>query len=336
MKKIFFVGGPGNISATTLQDLLERGKTLGLFTLPESARDADRRAKVYPGNRDDTPALEAALKDFRPDIVLDFVCFTPPQAEALLPLVTGKLAQFVFVSTVDVYGYPLSHLPMREADPWNPPNCDYAADKRLCEEIFHRPGPQQLPLTVVRPAYSFGPGFVLTPMSRGDGLSMITRLRNRMPLLIPGDGNTLIHVSAAPNTGRMIARVVGNPKSISSDYTVAHDSFMTHDDYVRLFAGVLGVEPSIVHIPTEIILSCNDPATRDSLLHVLTRFNVAFSVDKFKADFPDFEWKTSLVGWARHYIEENDRRGAFPPPTETIFDDRLIAVWQKMLEKLQL
>jgi nucleoside-diphosphate-sugar epimerase len=332
--KVFFIGGPGTISTTTIQEISDRGDSVGLFTHPSSlSKPLDPRIKIYPGDRNDTPALAAALDDFKPDIVLDFVCFTPHQAEALVPLIKGKAAQFIFVSTVDVYGYPLKHIPFRESDPWNEPVGDYAANKVLCEQVFKKSG---APLTIVRPTYSFGPEFVLTAMSHAGGFSMITRLRNQIPVLVPGDGTTLMHVSAAPNTGRVIACTVGSSQSLNTDYTVGQPTYMTQDEYIQLFAGVLGVEAKIVHIPTEVILSFDDPATENSLLHTLTRFNVAFSVEKFSSHFPDFEQLVTLEEWARYYIEENDRRGTFPPPEEVIFDDRLIAAWYRATAGMRL
>jgi nucleoside-diphosphate-sugar epimerase len=303
---------------------------VGLFTLPESFNEGpvDSRVKTYMGDRNDTPALRSALEDYKPDIVFDFVCFDPSQAEALLPIITGKVSQFVFVSTVDVYGYPLTRLPFRESDPMNPPNCDYAANKRLCEEVFHRPGLKQLPLTIVRPVYSFGNHFVLTFFSRGQGRYMITRLRNHMPILVSGDGTTLIHASSSYNTGRMIARVAGNLPSIGKDYTVGHKTFMTHDDYVKLFARLVGEEPVLVHIPTEVILGIDSEETRSCLLNILTRFNIAFSMERFQQDFPGFEWSMSLEEWGRRYIEYNDRHGNMPDKSEVIYDDKIIAAWQ--------
>jgi hypothetical protein len=165
---------------------------------------------------------------------------------------------------------------------------------------------------------------------------MITRLRNQMPVLVPGDGTTLMHVSAAPNTGRMIACCVGAPQTIKTDYTVGGPTFMTQDEYIQLFAGVLGVKATIVHIPTDLILSFDDPATERSLLHTLTSFNVAFSVDKFSSHFPNFERRTTLEEWASYYIEENDRRGTFPSAEDQIFDDRLIAAWYGAIEGMRL
>ena len=78
--KAFFIGGPGTISTSTIQDIADRGDSIGLFTHPTSlSKPLDSRIKTYPGERNDTPALAAVLDEFKSDIVLDFVCFTPQQ-----------------------------------------------------------------------------------------------------------------------------------------------------------------------------------------------------------------------------------------------------------------
>jgi hypothetical protein len=333
--KVFLIGGPGNISTSSIEMLLASGHTVGLFTLPESIASAtlDPRIKLFPGNRDDPMKLHTALTEFKPDVAIDYCCFMPSQAASIIPVICGKLAQFIFISSVDVYGFPLSRLPMRESDPWKPTNCEYAANKFDCEDLFKQ---ADLPLTILRPAYSFGPAFVLTFNSRSEGRHMIARLRNHMPILVPGDGTTLIHVSSSYNTGRMIVNTVGNSKAIHNNYTIAHPTFMTHEDYVRLFARVLEVEPVIAHIPSDFILSLQTPETQDSLLNILTRFNIAFSIDKFRQDYPDFEWTMSLEKWAANYINLNDSKNNIPPASDEIFDDRLIKAWQKTLGSFQL
>ncbi|MCX7842399.1 MAG: NAD-dependent epimerase/dehydratase family protein [Clostridia bacterium] len=330
MDKVLFIGGPGNISTTTATSLMENGYKLGIFTLPGSPDDdgITGSIKMYYGNRNNPGEMEAAFNDFKPDMVIDFSCFTPEQGEQVLKMVYGRIRRFIFISTVDVYGYPLSHLPMRENDPWNPPNCKYASDKRKCEDIFWaRFDRDKFALTVIRPSYSMGNRFVLTALTRNGGKYLIPRLRAGMPILVPGDGTTLIHAGVAYNTGKMVARVAMNDNCIGKSYTCAHDTFMTNDDYIKVFANVLGVEANIVHIPTDILNGMNSEIVASSILNDLTRYNIAFSVEAFKADFPDFIWEKSLEQAAREYIDWNDRMGNFPDISVETYEDRIIKAW---------
>jgi len=328
MEKVLLIGGPGNISGSALNELLAKGFEVGIFTLPVGLKsDLIEKVKLFLGNRDDKEKLKAAVDAFRPDIVIDFVCFRPDQAKAVVEILSGKVSQYIFISTVDVYGYPLSHIPMRETDLKRKGNCKYATDKMECEEIFLSAGNDKLPLTIARPVYSFGPGFVLDLFSRKGGRYMIPRLRAGKPILVPGGGNTLIHVSSAYNTGRMIAQLARNHACIGRAYNCGHPTPMTHDEYVGLFAGVLGVEPKLVHIPFEILMSLGMPEIDDDILPILSRFNLHFSIDEFSREFPDFKWELSLEDAARQYVEYNDRIGTFDDPNTENFEDRIIKAW---------
>ena len=332
--RVLFIGGPGNLSTSAIQELLSRSYQVAVLSTGEHFSELDPRVKQYPGNRNELPVLQQVIEDFGPDIVLDFVLFTPEQAERILSIVEGKLRQFVFISTVDVYGYPLSRLPFREDDLWYPTTQSaYAENKRQCEAIlrahYH---PARFPLTIVRPAYSFGPRFILSFMSRDQGPAMLRRLKTGRPILVPGDGTTLMHVSSAVNTGKMIATLVDASRAIGKDYTCGHPVFTTHAGYIRLFAHVLGVEPNIVYIPTEIITAVDHPEICRCLLHALTRFNVAFSIDRFLRDFPVFQWEVTLDNWARQVVEWNKQQGLLNGPDEEILDDRIIRAWEAQIE----
>ena len=339
MKKALFIGGPGNISTSTVKELLEQNWEVGVFTLPESPdKGLEGKVRFFRGNRNKPEELDAAITQFNPEVVLDFVCFTPKQATQIVDLTYGRIKQFIFVSTCDVYGYPLSRLPMEEDDPWNLPNCKYASDKRGCEDIFwkkFKEDKKKFPLTVARPSYSMGETFVITAFSRGGGKYLIPRLRAGMPILVPGDGTTLIHPSVAYNTGRMIAQFTGVKECIGKSYTCGQDTFMTHDDYIKLFAKVLGVEPNIVHIPTDLLYSLDSDEVKDSILNDLTRHNVAFSMANFKKDFPNFKWNMPLEEIAKQYIQWNDENGTFADIGEEIYEDKVIKNWGKMLHNFK-
>lgn len=334
MSRVLIIGGPGNISTSTIRFLLDRRETVGIFTLPGSPREGlEREAGFYFGDRNEPGRLPEAVEQFRPDIAIDYSCFTEEQASYTAGILSGRLKQYIFVSTCDVYGYPLPQLPMTEEGPFNKPVGEYAVQKRKCEEIFTACGKDRLPLTIVRPSYSMGRDFAITSFSRDSVKYFVNRLRNRQPVLSPGDGTTLFHPSAAYNTGRMIACIAGAGKTIGESFTCGHDTFMTHDGYIHVFAKVLGVEPHIVHIPTDLIYLWGGGSLENCLLNALTRHNVAFSMEKFKKYFPGFKWEMSIEDAVRLYIEWNDRTGLFDAALEEIFEDRLIKTYLKCTGK---
>ncbi len=331
MSRILFIGGPGNISENTVRYmLLNEENKLGLLTLPgTSDKGLSSKVDFFYGDRNQPAFIEKTMTAFRPDIVVDFVCFQPEQAKAISEILTGRVQQFIFVSTCDVYGYPLSQLPMPENGKWVTTNSTYAENKRKCEIVFNEYSEKgAFPLTVVRPSYSLGNEFVISFFSRDGGKYLIPHLRAGKPIFVPGDGNTLMHASVAINTGRMIGNIIGKAHTFGKSYTCGHDHFITHDKYVRLFADALGVVPNLVHIPYDLLQMTGNKNVSESILEDVTRHNIAFSLESFKNDFPDFKWEVSLEEAARNFIKYNDERDLFPSIEEEIFEDRIIRVWE--------
>jgi len=330
MPKVLFVGGPGNISSSAMEVLLEQHWEVGILTLVDAATGGlERRARVFRGDRDLGDALRDAFTAFRPDVAVDVCCFTPAQARRTVEAMALAVDQYVFVSTCDVYGYPLSRLPMRVEDAKRPPVSQYARDKLVCEQIFAEAAARAgRSLTIVRPSYSFGVNFLLNLFSRKGGAEMVQRIRQRRPLVVPGDGTTLMHAGSAWNAGRMLAAVVGARSAFGKSYTLAHEHAITHADYYRLFGRVVGVEPEIVAVPSELLLPLELRLIPDNLLSELTRFNVCFSVDEFRADNPGFVWERTLQDAAAEYVQFHDRAKDWPAEVSN-YEDRIVAAWRK-------
>ena len=194
--------------------------------------------------------MEHAVRDFLPDVVVDTICFLPDQARQAAEILAERVSHYLFVSTVDVYAYPLSALPMPEDGEFRPPIGAYPVNKLTCETLLAGFG-DLLPLTIVRPSYSMGDGFAISAFSRDGGRTLISRLRAGLPIVIPGDGTTLLHAGTAVNVGHMMERIAGNLRTIGLSFTLAHHTLTTHDEYVHSFARALGTEAKIIHIPTD-------------------------------------------------------------------------------------
>ena len=320
MGGVLFIGGPGTISSSCADDLLQNRIQVSVFTR-SLRRDDDGiggRCRVILGDRTDRAALKGAIEAVKPDAVVDFCCFRPEELNLLLPLLPESLKQYAFISTVDVYGYPLSRLPMREDDPKRAPNCRYAADKRACEQMLLQ-SPIAPKVTIFRPSYSMGRRFAITALSRSGGLTLVPRLRKGLPVLSPDEGGTLIHVSNARDTGRMVARTVLNPASLGKAYTGCAPLAISYDQYVGLFADALGVAPNIVHAPTEEIYALADYRIfEENLLYDLACHDIWFSTEGFLRDFPDFEWKHPVEEAVREFIAFQDARGGFVSDSDPV------------------
>ncbi len=334
--KVLFVGGPGNISESTISYLLGRDAQVAVLKRsPGGLLGFDGRITVFHGDRDREDILVDAFTAFRPDIVIDCTCFGTEQASALVRALRRRPCRRVlFISTADVYGYPLLRLPMREDDPWGQPSGDYARDKLAVEQLYAEAFSDGEPrLTIIRPGYSLGKTFAMTAFGIHRGTHLVTRIRQGRPICSPGDGTTLIDAGAAHNTGRMIARICEDDATAGQAYNCAHPHAVTYDEYLQAFAEAVGRPARIVHVPTDFMLSVGRDEV--SSLGDMTRFHLYFSVDKFRAQFPDFEWEYSLADAARDFIHHQELVGGFAGSEESQFEDVVADLWPEGMAALK-
>jgi len=163
-----------------------------------------------------------------------------------------------------------------------------------------------------------GPRFALTAVSRNGGRTLVPRLRKSLPVISPDDGQHLLHAGTARDAGRMIARLVLDPKCLGRDYTVASPAAITYDGYLGLFAEALDVNPRIVHIPTEKIYEFSDYTIyEENLLYDLTSHDVSFSVDRGFAMISPILSMSGRSGRLSGSISPSRTRAAVLPVTRT-------------------
>jgi nucleoside-diphosphate-sugar epimerase len=330
MAKLFFIGGSGNISRYTVRALAGEHR-IAVFNRGESKVELPANVRHFSGNRKDATQLESAIRAFGPDVVLDFIGYETEEAQQAIAICRGRVAQFVFVSTVDVYGFPLKTIPARESDAWNAAASDYARKKQDMETLFMAHHSDALPVTIVRPTCSVGTW--LLPLGTAWCWAMIQRIREGRPVLVPDDGTNLMQCGHASDTGRMIAKVVLSPGSFGEVYNVGGETWTTQDEYYRAIGKVVGREPNIVHIPSDLLLSTQNPAITKSRIADVARFHLAFSMEKFQSYFPDFQWEFSLEQTVRRVIEDAQARGEFADLPQNTLDDEIIEIWQKCAQE---
>ena len=253
---ILIIGGLGNISTSITRQLLEHGHDLTLFT--RSAPDELEApiaagAKLILGDRTDYTDFETKVTEAGEfDCVIDMLCFTPEDVESDVRAFKGRVGQFIFTSTVDVYTKSGPY-PVTEDVERNPsPRFGYAFNKVKCEHIFenaHERG--DFPVTIIRPAHTYRGFFIHT---FGWGTYFLDRLRRGQPVIVHGDGSSIWVATHSDDAARAYVGAVGNPKTFGKAYHLAADELLTWDMYHRILAKAIDApEPTLVHIPTDLL-----------------------------------------------------------------------------------
>ena len=284
--RVLFIGGTGFISTTVSGQAIARG--FELYLLNRGSRPAH-----LPGCHRLTADIRkpedvrAALQDLEFDVVVDWIAYTPDDIERDLALFTGRVKQYVFISSASAYQKPPAHYLITESTPLHNPYWEYARKKIACEErLMQAYREDGFPVTIVRPSLTYDPNFPIAIGGWGC-YTLADRLQRELPIIVHGDGSSLWVVTHADDFGRGFLGLLGNARALGQAFHITSDEVLTWDQIYQTIAEALGVEAKIVHIPSDFIAKVS-PELGGGLLGDKT-WSAVFDNSKIKAFVPGFK-----------------------------------------------
>ncbi len=126
--KALFIGGTGVISTQISRLLVSQGWNLTLLNRGNRASSVPGATQMI-GDINDESAIAKLIENEQYDVVADFICFTPEQAERDIRLFMGKTRQFIFISSASAYQKPLATPVITESTPLSNPYWQYSRNK---------------------------------------------------------------------------------------------------------------------------------------------------------------------------------------------------------------
>jgi nucleoside-diphosphate-sugar epimerase len=305
---ILIIGGTGLISTPVSRQLLEAGHKLTLVNRNQTDIRFNGDFSLIRADRNNLAAFEEKLAATGPfDSVIDMICYKPEQAESIIRALSGKVGQFIFCSTVDVYTKPPATFPVLESHPRESLS-DYGREKAACEDLFmatHHAG--HFPVTILRPASTYGEGGPIIH-SLGSGTYFLDRLRQGRPIIVHGDGESLWSSCHVDDVARAFVSAVGNETTYGKAYHLTGEEWQTWNQYHQRLASAIGApKPNIVHIPTDFLVRISPENAMNTFLNF--QYTNIFDNTAAKQDL-DFQVTVDwLSGSKRAYdwLEEQQR-----------------------------
>jgi nucleoside-diphosphate-sugar epimerase len=267
--RVLLVGGSGFIGQYLVAELARGGHELAIF---HRGRIAAPPHRSIVGERARLAASRDAIRDFAPEVVIDLVLSSKPQADELLDVVRGVARRVVALSSVDVYracgvlhGFepgPLEPLPLTEASALRtklqtyPPMqiavlrqvfgwLDDAYDKIPVEQAILAADQVGLTPIVLRLPMVYGPG---DSLRRLHGLvKRIDDGRRAIIVPVPEWRATRGYVE---DIAAAIA-VAATHEAAAGVYNVGDPDTLTELEWARLVAQVTGWDGELVTLPPE-------------------------------------------------------------------------------------
>ncbi len=299
--RILFIGGTGIISTACTALAAARGLEVTLLSRGQ------HRAQLPPGVKTliadvNDPALLRQMEHESFDVVVDWVAFTPADIERDLKLFRGRTRQFVFISSTSAYQKPQTHYLMTESTPLANPHWDYSRNKIACEErLMQAYREEGFPVTIVRPSLTYGDTQIpLVLNSWQQSYTAVDRMLRGQKMIVPGDGTSLWVVTHNTDFAKGLVGLLGHEQAIGQAFHITSDEVLTWDQLFRIVGAAVGVEPKLVHIPSDFIIACV-PEQEGTLIGDKS-VSVVFDNSKIKRFVPGYCATTTFAEGVRQSL----------------------------------
>lgn len=252
------IGGTRFIGRHAVEELLASGYHVTLVNRGEHENPFidNRKVSHVQGDRNDRGVLERARDASVPDIVTDCIALVPQQVATAID-VFAEADAYVLVSSTGAYAR--WDLPRREAEtPLEPFTSEHAVDdpasiepmkeweaygprKAECDRVCFAAAEDGANAMVVRPTFVFGPYDYTERLDY-----WIDRVANYDQVLVPGDGDNLVHHVYVKDVANAL-RTVAERGTPGEAYNVGARQLLTLDQRLELIANALGDQVELIH-----------------------------------------------------------------------------------------
>ncbi len=335
--KVLVLGGTGVISREIVKLLIDKDHEVTLYNRGSRSLPVAGKVRQIIGDRADREGFESSMRKETFDAVIDMICFNEADARSTVSAFRDSGAQIVICSSVAAYQRPYKSLPTVESEEslFADPVFSYAFDKAEVERYLNEEiDNQQLPVTMIRPSLTFGPGAANMGVLR-QNYGIIDRIRRGRPLVMFGDGSTPFSFTFTPDLAKAFVGVLGNPDTYGQAYHACSEERCRWEDLYLEFGKVLGLEVDIVHIPSELLVAA-DPDLFSHLFFEKT-YPGLFDNSKIRSVLPDFDCDISLHDGVKMMVNWFETEANQVDPQKNALEDRLVELhgqWKAQMEAL--
>ncbi len=304
MKKVLVIGGTGTISSPVTCGLAAN-PDVDLYVLNRGRRKdtlPDHVHRIIGDINADAEKVAEQIKDIEFDSVINFIIFTPEQAQKEIDLFKGKTKQYIFISTVCALDHSTS-CNVDETMPYGNRYSAYGQGKEACEKLFLAAKEKEgFPVTIVRPTQTYSDSRYPLSIKGKTYWSVASRMLRGKEVIIHGDGQNTWACTHADDFAKLFLPLVCNPETVGEIYQVMNPEVYTWDMIYEALADALGAEYKPVYI-SEYLLDHSKTYDFVSSMHGDKHYSVIFDISKAKQYCPDVTFDIDIRKGAQMYVE---------------------------------
>ena len=284
---VLYIGGTGTISASCVRRSVDAGMSVYVLNRGRNVKHRSLPEAVtwLQADVSDPESVREAMGDLDFDAVVNFLSYNGSDAATAVKVFGGRTRQYLHISTASLYRKPILQWPIVESNLRENPFVSYSRDKIDAEDVLMQARASEgFPVTIVRPSHTYD---AATPPIPGDWTA-IDRVARGAEVIVPGDGTSLWTLTHSDDFARGLVGLVGNPRAVGEIFHITSNDVYTWDQIYTIIGAALGVQPKIVHIPSELILAGAPDWSWSELIMGDLSHSAVFDNSKIRRYVPDF------------------------------------------------
>ena len=216
---------------------------------PHGAWKQARRVSIDHTAAEAAGTFGAQIRDLKPDVVVDMICFTLDSAQELVEALRGQVQHLLHCGTVWVHG-PSLQVPTTEAQPRTPFG-EYEIQKAAIESyLLDQARRHGFPATCLHPGHIVGPGWnPLNPAGHFNP-AVFAQIAQGEELLLPHLGLETVHHVHADDVAQIFFRAMQNwSASVGESFHAVSPGAVTLRGYAEVVYGWFGQQPNLRFVP---------------------------------------------------------------------------------------
>ncbi len=302
--RILLIGGTGTISSAITALLSKRGEDK-VWVLNRGNRTEVLPAGVVQLVADayDKESFSKAIDGLNFDVACYFIGFDVNQVAIAHDVLSGRVGQFIFISTASSYQKPPRSWLITEDTPLVNPFWEYSRKKAVCEKyLMDKYNSEGFPATIVRPSHTYCERSVPVGLHGKYGSwQIVKRMIDGKPVIVHGDGTSLWTMTDSRDFAKAFVGLFGKKEAIGQAFHITSDESIPwnqiYTDVAEALSIVLGrkITPVFKHVSSDTIIREGAKYGYDFEGNLLgdKANSVVFDNSKIKAVVPDFKAEIS-------------------------------------------
>ncbi|MCI0394164.1 MAG: NAD-dependent epimerase/dehydratase family protein [Chloroflexi bacterium] len=256
--RVVIIGGMGHVGTYLVPRLVEAGYEVINISRgrrspyqPHAAWKSVRQVVADRETEDKAGTFGQRVRDLRPDIVIDMICFTATSASQLVEALNGEVQHLLHCGTIWVHG-PTVQAPLTEEQPRRPFG-DYGIQKAAVEVyLLNKARRNGFPATILHPGHIVGPGWVPLNPAGHFNPQVFASLARGEEVALPNFGmETVHHVHADDVAQAFMQAIFHRSVAVCESFHTVSPAALTLRGYAEAMAAWFGQSANLRFLPWE-------------------------------------------------------------------------------------